>query len=117
MPDDTQIDLRQTVAQLRRQLDARTAERNEALAREAATAEVLQLINSSPGDLAPVFDAILEKAVRLCGADYGTLLRYDGQLFSMAAAVHPDRQLAERALSLDPDISSPPCLLRLLPAG
>ena len=54
MPDDTQIDLRQTVAELRRQLDAITAERNEALAREAATSEVLQVINSSPGDRAGV---------------------------------------------------------------
>jgi GAF domain-containing protein len=95
-------DLQCQLADVRLMLDQRTGERDEALARETATAEVLQLINSSPGDLAPVFDAILEKAVRLCGAAYGTLLRFDGQLFSMAAAVHPDRQLAERALSLDP---------------
>ena len=60
------------------------------------------MINSSSGNLQPVFEAILEKAVRLCGATYGNLLRYDGQLFSQAAAVHPDGQLAKRMLSMNP---------------
>ena len=85
MLDDTMTDLRQTVAALQRELDARTAERDEALAQQTATAEVLQVINSSPGDLAPIFDAILDKALTLCSAAFGVLWRYDGGLIRAGA--------------------------------
>jgi GAF domain-containing protein/anti-sigma regulatory factor (Ser/Thr protein kinase) len=64
---------------------ARTRELAEALEQQTATSEVLSVISSSPGELDPVFEAMLESAVRICGAKFGNLWLREGRSFRLAA--------------------------------
>jgi hypothetical protein len=72
-----------------------THERDEALLREAANSEILDLISRSPGDLELVFRTILEHATRICNANFGTLFRFDGESFYPVAQFNTPAPLLE----------------------
>ena len=73
----------------------RTHELTESLQQQTATAEVLQVISSSPSDLEPVFTTMLANAVRICDAKFGTLFRYDGKALNLAASIGTPPALTE----------------------
>ena len=72
-----------------------TRGRDEALAQQAATSEVLEIISSSSGELVPVFQTILANATRLCEAKFGEIFRFDGAAFYFAARVNTPPDYAE----------------------
>src|SRR5262249_2129538 len=74
-------------ARLFEEVQARTRELTEALEQQTATSEVLGVISSSPGELEPVFKAMLANAVRICGAKFGTMHLYSNSAFQ-AVAMH-----------------------------
>jgi GAF domain-containing protein len=77
------------------ELRQRTDDLSASLEQQIATSEVLQVISSSPGELEPVFRAMLENAVRICDAKFGTLFRYDGEVLHLAAGTGTPPALAE----------------------
>src|SRR3954453_15800354 len=77
-----------SITQLKRDLRARTRELTEALEQQTATSQVLSVISSSPGELEPVFRAMLEKAVRICKARFGILYRFENGAFEPGAMLN-----------------------------
>ena len=92
------------------ELRQRTNDLSESLEQQTATSEVLQVISSSPGELEPVFHAMLANAVRICEAKFGVLFRYHGSDFYAAAwvGVPPayEESLRQRG-SFHPDADAP----------
>jgi hypothetical protein len=75
-----------SAAELQKTLDQRTRELEEAIEHQTATNEVLGIISRSPANAQPVFDAIVESAVRLCGAIFGVVYLCDDDRVSVAAS-------------------------------
>jgi signal transduction histidine kinase len=103
--DDSEVELTSTFAdqaviaienvRLFQALEARTAALSKTLERQTATSEILRSISQSPTDYGPVFDTILENAIRLCGAPFGYLLLLRDEHFHLVADVGPQPAFAE----------------------
>src|ERR1700719_147982 len=86
IPDKAAADPQQIIADLERKLDERTSERDEALERQSATADILRVIASSPSDVQPVFDAVAERAMSLLDCWSVLVTRFDGEHVHFGAA-------------------------------
>src|SRR5262249_51876454 len=82
-------------ARLFDEVQARTRELSESLEQQTATSEVLKVISSSPGELAPVFQAMLENAIRICEAKFGHIVLLEGNLFRMVVEADMPAKLVE----------------------
>src|SRR5262249_18919919 len=97
--------LKAYACELEQKLEARTRELAEARGQQTATSEVLQVISSSPGDLAAVFNAMLANATRLCEANFGSLYLYEGDAFRITA-MHNAPLAYEEVRRLEPVMDS-----------
>ena len=90
-------------ARLLDELRQRTTDLTESLEQQTATSEVLKVVSSSPGDLEPVFAAMLEKAVRLCNGTFGNIYRWENNALrgGLQYAASP-RRIAEAFAASSP---------------
>ena len=95
-------------ARLLNELRQRTDDLTEALAQQTATSDLLQVISGSPGNLEPVFQAMLENAVGICGANFGNMLLYEDDTFRTVAMFNAPEAYANARLgtSLHPPSDS-----------
>src|SRR5439155_10529176 len=112
--DAREIELVQTVAnhgavaianaRLFDELGAKNAELTGALARQKATSEILRVLSSSPTDIQPVFDAIVQSATHLCDGDHATAYRYDGARRHFVAHDRMPEEVVRRLHGLFPRV-------------
>jgi GAF domain-containing protein len=77
------------------EVQAKTRDLTESLQQQTATSQVLQIISSSPSDLAPVFEKILENATRVCGAEFGSMVLVEGDTYRNAATFNAPAAFVE----------------------
>jgi transcriptional regulator with GAF, ATPase, and Fis domain len=85
-PHDAAADPQQIIAELQRNLNERTAERDESLTYQTAISNVLNVISRSPSDIQPVLDTIAETAQQLCESEHAYIFRFDGDKYHLVAA-------------------------------
>ena len=98
--------LEESYADLEKKVEDRTRELTASLEQQTATSEVLGVISSSPGELEPVFDAMLENATRICEAQFGIMFRYEAGLFYATALRDVPAEHA-KALQQGPRVPAP----------
>ena len=95
-------------------LSQRTTDLTESLEQQTATSDVLQVISASTGDVQPVFDTMLEKAVRICDAKFGNIQSWDGETFRVVATYNTPPALVEARKRLPVRPTSQAALGRLV---
>ena len=89
------------------ELDARNRELTESLEQQTATGEILRVISTSPTHVQPVFDTMVRSATLLCGAMYGTAVRFDGELMHLVASYNHTPEVADALHQIFPTRPSP----------